>query len=130
MSTLTELEIRVRRIENRWRESDQEFFDSMNEVAQFQARISRAASLAAAVAAAAAARVIARHWVQVSELWAVGFAIAIGILVYAVFATWLDRWRVQERDELRRRYARRETAEPDVARDSETKVSEQNLPGG
>lgn len=125
MSTLTELEVRVRRIENRWRQSDQEFFESMNEVAQFQARIARVASLAAAVAAGAAMRVVARHWVQVSELWAAAFAIAIGILVYALVATWLDRWRVQERDELRRRYPRHDSAEPDDAIVSETQVNEQ-----
>ena len=124
MSTLIELEARVHRIENRWRESDQEFFDSMNEVAKFQARITRVTSLAAAVAAAVALRVVARHWLQIPELWAAAFAIGIGILVYGLFATWLDRWRVHERDDLSPRYAHQKTAEPDGARNSESQIAE------
>ena len=124
MSTLFELEARVHRFEKRWRESDQEFFDSMNEVAKFQARITRVTSLATAVAAGIALRVVLRYWLQMAELWAAAFAIATGIVVYGLFATWLDRSRVHQRGELRQWSDDHQTGEPDGAGNCETRTAD------
>lgn len=98
MASLDELEMRIRRVEHRWEESDSEFYEAMLHVVHFQQRVARSTSAAVAIAGSVLLLFAIKHWFDLGGWWPQAFSLAIGILIYAVLSAWLDRWRMKARE--------------------------------